>query len=274
MPLHIALVVKIDEFPTVIVHNDQVSWLRPDAEARWRKEWDKDDGDPPGAVADQRFNEDRAAQHFIQYVDMPVKRVPLAMVEQWPKRAMAEVWAVYDRANNGRNRVRLFSDEIEKSGSDVFQHDLDFVKQLEAERKWYDAVMVPFWNDRCHGLWLQHAKDMDEWAGRLRYQKALNDALMPVKESYLEEVRKPRNNFRVKERALASPPPRVTDGGHLAVAAERDIGTLSGIDGHLQDVGDRKLKVVPPPPFHGRGWFPAALEIGLFAAEKISSRSN
>jgi hypothetical protein len=252
---HIGLVVKIDEFPSVIVQNATIRWLTPDDEKRWRREWDAEasslDPDPPDAAGkDRKFIEDFAAQNYVSDLDMPIIRLPLDKMSSPPKKS--EVWAVYERITSPTKPIRLFTEGIEKSGTKNFQFDLKFLVAQELERTWFNIWMVPFWNERCHALWKKFEKRIDTKADRAIYGKELAKLLKPVTDAYEKDVRKFKDSLSDEVRAstaVGKQTERITAADRVARAVEDDIGPLGDIQRHRREVIDPKTVKVTPPGF-------------------------
>lgn len=262
LPIHVGLVVEFDEFPFVVIQNDQVKWLSPDEEASWRKEWDASASDDltrdPADAAGKRskFIEDYAVQWYARGVDLPLVRAPITKVSDPPK--MAEIWSVYD-ASASKGGVKVFTPEVDKPGTSVYQYDVDnYEKLTKLEIDWINTNVLPFWNDKCHALWTKYAPRMTNMAVRRKYAAELERALKPVEKAYADKVERKKNeiidNVRTSGAVAQRADLRVTTAVRLA-AKQSGFGILGQLREHLLEVLDPKVSPVPPPPFASEDGF-------------------
>lgn len=261
LPIHVGLVVEFDEFPFVVIQNDQVKWLPPDEEKSWRKEWDASQSDDPtpdpkaGVDKRRKFIEDYAAQWHARGVDLPLVRVPIAKVSDPPK--MGEIASVYDQVG-AKGGVRVFAPDVDKPGTRVFQFDVENYKKLtDLEIAWINTDVIPFWNDKAHKLWKKYAARMKNMTVRRKYAAELEQALVAV-ERASDRVEKLKNEITDKVRssgALATRADlRVTSAVRLAMK-QRELGILGRVREHLLEVADPKMSSVLPPPFASEDGF-------------------
>ncbi|MGO4223103.1 hypothetical protein AB4Y64_14775 [Lysobacter sp. TAF61] len=262
LPIHVGLLVEFDEFPFVVIQNDQVKWLAPDDEKIWRKDWEdgaSDDPNPdPNPEADKRrkFMEDYAVQWYARGIDLPLVRVQIAKVSDPPK--MSEIASVYDQAG-AKGGARIFATDVDKPGTRVFQFDVvNYKKLTDLEIAWFNSDVIPFWNDKAHKLWTRYAPRMKNMQVRRTYAAELERELVPVEKSYGEKVEKLKNqlidNLRTSGALNTRPDLRVTSAVRLAIK-ERKIGILGRVREHLLDAVDPTLPTVPPPAFANEDGF-------------------
>jgi hypothetical protein len=261
LPLHVGLIVEIDGMPPLIMHNQALIRLTADQSANWRKEWDAapdtsgpDPKDP--ARRDEKFLEDVAAQVFLRDVDMPLRRVPVAPVSAPPKKH--QVWRAFRRLVVP-NIDRLFSRLVENAGRKEFQFDLRFLGALTMEKRWHDAIVVPFWNVGCHGVWnrtdargnpLFTTESLKrDSAKRKQYADALEALITPVEASYDAEIRPMKNEltkeFRANPQLFGRAAQRVTTARRLQGAAA-GIGPVGQVREHIAAI---RNGTVTMPPF-------------------------
>lgn len=261
LPIHVGLVVEFDEFPFVVIQNDQVKWLSPDEEKTWRKEWEagqSDDPTPDPKPEDKRskFIEDYAVQWYARGVDLPLVRIPIAKVSDPPK--MVEIANVYDQAA-AKGGARVFAPDVDKPGTKVFQFDVDNYKKLtDLEIAWFNTDVIPFWNDKAYKLWKKYAARMKNMEVRRKYAAELEQALVPVEKAYSDKVEKRKNEISDKVRTSGALDTRadlrVTSAVRLAMK-QRELGILGEVRQHLLEVANPKVSSVPPPPFASEDGF-------------------
>lgn len=260
-PLHVGLIVEIDGFPSLVIHNEILFRLTDEQTKKAREEWDKspepsDPTDP--ALLDQKFLEDVAAQMFLRDVDTPLLRLPIAPVSAPPKKP--EIWKAF-RTLVVKKIGRLFSPRIEDPNRPEFQFDLRFLSVLTLEKRWHDKTVVPFWNEDCFGLWNRSKNSLQQNpAKREEYAKALEGLLKPVEESYgvLDPNRPPQGEVLPKkieltEELRANPDllgptaQRITVSSRLKNFAN-SLGPVGQVREHL-DAVRKATGAVPEPPF-------------------------
>jgi hypothetical protein len=254
LPLHIGLVVRVDEFPPVVVQNQKIEWMTADGEIEWRGEWDNNrpvpDTDPAGAK-DRRamFIEDFAVQNYITDLAMPVIRVPLAKVSSPPKKT--EIWSVFDGLNRVSKPISVFIADVDKPGSQHYQFDLKYLSIQQLEVKWRNEVLLPFWNKDCFELWGKWKDKLATMAGRKLYAAELKKMIQPISASYDKEVK--AHKFKLADElalaAVANPLARVTDGERVQSSVAFYLGPLGPILQHLDKVEDDKESFVEAPAF-------------------------
>ncbi|MET3930278.1 hypothetical protein ABIE51_002165 [Lysobacter sp. OAE881] len=261
LPIHVGLAIEFDEFPFVVIQNDQVQWLSREQETDWRKDWEEsreDDPTPdPGTEAGRRskFIEDYAVQWYARGVDLPL--VPMGIKTSDPPK-MAEIDAAYAQAMGPRG-VRVFSADVDKPGTPVYQYDVYNYKALtDLEIAWFNAEAIPFWNDKAHTLWTRFAPRMTNMAVRRKYAAELERELIPVEDAYSRKVERRKNEITDKVRssgALAARKDlRVTSASRLA-NRQRSFGVLGEVRTHLLEVLDPRITPVPPPAFASEDGF-------------------
>jgi hypothetical protein len=264
LPLHVGLIIEIDGFPTLVLHNEYLYPLTDERISGAREEWNAspEPADPTDPEQRRRkFLEDVAAQLFLRDVDLPLIRVPVAPVSAPPKKY--EIWKAYQKLVV-RNIGQLFSRRIEDSSRPEYQFDLRFLFVLDLERSWYDHTVVPFWNGDCFKLWNRVKATVDLGKrNREQYAKDLEDLIAKVDASYDKEVRPEKEKltaeFRANPNLLRKPDPlrkdkdppiaaRVTKSSRLKEFALR-TGPVGAVRDHVDAVGDPKVPKVPEPPF-------------------------
>lgn len=259
LPLHVGLIVQIEQLAPIIIHNALVLRFTPDQAKDWRTEWesvpDTSGPDPVSPAAREvKFREDLAAQLFLPDVDLPLFTVPIAPVSAPPKKQ--QIWKVY-RA--GVKRIGgMFAARVESAGSADFEFDLKFLNVMDLEKRWHDSNVVPFWNEQCFGLWNQKdrsnnrlytvARLKNNPSLRTRYADSLEKLVELVDESYEKEVRPEKDKltkeFRAKPKLIGPATQRVTTANRLRQSA-RGIGPVGVVRQHIDDV--RKGNVSEPP---------------------------
>jgi hypothetical protein len=252
LPLHVGLLVELDGFPTIILHNNMLLRLTNEQLKKARDEWDKspeksDPTDPTRRT--QKFLEDLAAQVFLRDVDTPLLSLPVAPVSAPPKKA--EIWKAF-QSLVVQKIGHLFSPTVENPSRPEFQFDIRFLSLLTLEKRWHDATVVPFWNVDCFQLW-NRSKDglRRDPSRKAAYVKALDALLTKVEQSYDKEIRTKKDELTKELRAtpalLGKEAQRITVASRLKVFAT-SLGPVGQVREHLDAVRNAK-GAVPEPPF-------------------------
>jgi hypothetical protein len=240
LPLHVGLIVEIDPYLPIFVHNNVL--FRPtdeqlnEARTEWSASPEKSDPKDP-KLREDKFREDVAAQVFLRDVDLPLLRLPLAPVSAPPTKA--QIWKAYQRLVV-KKIERLLSPLIEDPRRPEFQFDTRFLQALTLEKRWHDANVVPLWNDKLYGLWKQSEKGLADPGRRGAYAKTLEDLLTPVDDRYKEVLRQ-KDELTTELRAnpdllgRGSQAQRITRSSRLK-GFGRFLGPLGEVREHLDSV--------------------------------------
>jgi len=245
LPLHVGLIIDVDPFAPLFIHNDVLFRPTMDDVDRWREEWDASPhaaGDPPDpADREQMFLEDVAAMTFLADLDMPIASHAVAPVGVPPRKNA--VWTAYQKLV-AKKTQQLFSKDVLDRGKPDFQFDLRFLRTTVDEKRWFDDKVVPFWNVEANQLWNREAGSDGELpeTRRVRYQNALNGAIGRVSTDYDRNVRgakaKLSADLRASENTILGPAAqRITRSERLKKAA-LDLGKLGAARTHLSNVTD------------------------------------
>jgi hypothetical protein len=260
LPLHVGLIATIGEFGTTIIHNNMLLRFNAGQAQDWRTEWDSkpEPKDPSAADAlTAKFFEDVAAQMFLTDVDLPLFILPVSPVSAPPKKR--EIWKVYAA---GVKQIRhMFADAVSSPGSADFQFDLEFLGVMDFEKRWSDDNVVPFWNEKCFGIWNRKdaqsnrvfttARLQRNPSLRTRYTDELQKLVDEMDDRYRKEVfeaeKKPlTTRFRARAKAvLGKATTRVTMASRLERNA-RAIGPVGVVRQHIEEVKKGNIK---EPPF-------------------------
>ena len=149
---------------------------------------------------------------------------------------------------------KLFSSAIRKSAADQFQFDLRYLHALEVERDWHDASVVPFWNERCFGLWKRSQRNLRALpASRKAYADKLDALIRPVEKAYDSKVRSVKDQLskdvRATKNLIGSQAQRITVAARLKTFATA-LGPVALVREHVTTVRTRLSGgAMPVPPF-------------------------
>lgn len=155
LPVHVGLVIYIDGFDTMVIHNATIWTLSAQVVENLRLSWDSkpEDSDPQDeARKESKFWQDVAAQLFISDVDIPVKEVGLPASKS-PQTKKEDIWKIYtDKVVPGVESL-FRSKVVANSEHDLFSFDTRILAVTELEKRWQRQVVVPFWNECCYCVW-------------------------------------------------------------------------------------------------------------------------
>jgi hypothetical protein len=261
LPLHVGLIVDIDPFPPLFIHNDVLFRPTADDVDRWREEWEASShaaGDPPDpADREQMFLEDVAAMTFLADLDMPISSHAVAPVGVPPRKNA--VWTAYQKLVAKRTQ-QLFSKSVLDPARPEYQFDLRFLTATVEEKRWFDDMVVPFWNVEANQLWHRVADSDGELPGTRReaYRSALDAAIGRVSTDYDRKVRDPKEKlsaeFRASENTILGPAARRITRSERLKEAALDLGKMGAARTHLVNIVDGKRDI--PDFAHEAGFIP------------------
>lgn len=202
LPNHVGLIIKGDQTPVLMVHNDDFNVI-PVSEAQFDslskenqrtvmkddeiKEYEKakKSGDTSrfkfsldkqkqdwldftkkekigGPITDDQFLAEKAANRYLNQVDMPFALVNINPKDFDPRQKneaiKKKLWSNYQEMV--RNTEFFDKAATNKEFSETYQFHLRYLNLTVAERNFHNNVLLPYWNLRAYKNWIKLVADL------------------------------------------------------------------------------------------------------------------